>query len=578
MSSDRGSPRHHLRRQSIPLQDLSRPPDTPLDDDGGGSGNRRSFGLGRNRSLLGNRQPFRGRVNTSNRYERVIEASPDRANSNLPHITTPRNVHQPTPYEDGEVSPVNPGDFQAAMGSVGLSFEPAGPSISPGNSTTSSARRASNLNVITENESAAPFQTPVTRVDSEDNYFSPTENDTTPLTDPRFLQPMSGGPASASSGLRHDRSMSRLGDDLPNAEAGLRPPSTYSTRSMSRSLSVSSSASPLSRAGTIVKKMSQRIVNLSNEPEIIDQIIRRQPSTRQARLEGPPSFPALVDFGPHEPGTPLEKTRSRVVAVGQEPDDRRPQPNPLKGKTLGLFSPDNWLRQRLCEMLVHPLTEPIILILIFVQTILLAIDAAPTLEFGDRPKKWTDAWINPALLALFVIYTLEIVARVIVSGLVKNAEEYSTVDWDMGIWRAFVNRCMNLFVPNAQQPGAGNRHNINGPLEQSILRSFTTTQAYVDQPGHSRQQQEIRLARRAFLRHGFNRLDFVAVVSFWISFALELTLAESNRHIYVFRMLSCLRILRLLGLTSGTSVCIHLQVVVTQRFRLTLYHRLSYEV
>ena len=552
MSSDRGSPRHHLRRQSIPLQDLSRPPDIP-DDDGTGA-NRGSFLLGRNRSLLGNRQTFTGRVNTTGRYERVLEASPDKTQPNLPHITTPRNVHQPAPYEDGEVSPVDPGGFQAAMGSVGLSFENAGPSRSPGPSTSSSARRGSTLNVITESESMAPFAATMSRVDSEDRCFSPTETDTTPLTDPQFLQPMSGAPASASTGFRHDRSMSRLGDDLPNAEAGLRPRSTYSTRSMSRSLSVSGSASPLSRAGTIVRKMSQRVVNLSNEPEIVEQSIRRQPSTRQARLEGPPSFPALVDFAPDEPGTPLEKTGSTIVAIGTDPDDWHQHPNPLKGKTLGLFSSENWLRLRLCEMLVHPLTEPIILILIFVQTILLAIDAAPTRESGKGPKGWKDAWINPSLLVLFIVYTLEIVVRVIVSGFIKNAEEYSTVDWDLGIWQAFVTKCMNLFSPHGQQSGAANRHKSAAGPEQSILRSFTSTQAYVDQPGHTRQQQRVRLARRAFLRHGFNRLDFVAVVSFWISFALELSLVESKRHVYVFRMLACLRILRLLGLTSGTSV------------------------
>ena len=212
------------------------------------------------------------------------------------------------------------------MGSVGLSFENAGPSRSPGPSTLSSARRGSTLNVITESESMAPFAATMSRVNSEDHCFSPTENDTTPLTDPQFLQPISGAPASASTGFRHDRSMSRLGDDLPSAEAGSRPRSTYSTRSMSRSLSVSGSASPLSRAGTMMKKMSQRVVNLSNKPEIVKQSIRRQPSTRQARLKEPPSFPALVNLAPDEPETPLKKTRSTVVAIGTEPEDWHQHP------------------------------------------------------------------------------------------------------------------------------------------------------------------------------------------------------------------------------------------------------------
>jgi hypothetical protein len=49
-------------------------------------------------------------------------------------------------------------------------------------------------------------------------------------------------------------------------------------------------------------------------------------------------------------------------------------------------------------------------------------------------------------------------------------------------------------------------------------------------------------------------LDFVAVVSFWISFVLGITGMESKHHLHVFRMLSCLRIVRLLALTRGNTV------------------------
>ena len=56
------------------------------------------------------------------------------------------------------------------------------------------------------------------------------------------------------------------------------------------------------------------------------------------------------------------------------------------------------------------------------------------------------------------------------------------------------------------------------------------------------------------LNHSYNRLDFIAVVSFWVSFALSTTGIEAQRHIFVFRMLSCLRIIRLCALTDGTAV------------------------
>ena len=519
-------------------------------------------------SRLGHRQPFRGRVNTTGRYERVVEGSPERVDPNTPHVTTPTNVHQPVPYDDAELSPVNPGDFQTAMGSVGLSFDNASPTTprSRAPSTVVASGRGSTLNVITESATATPFQAPIMRTDTEENYHSPTENDMTPLTDPRFLQPMSGGPASASSGSRHARSTSRLGDDLNDVEAGLRPSSTYSARSMSRSLSVSGASSPLSRAGTMMRKMSQRVVNLSNEPELVDQSIRRQPS-RDARLEAPPSFPAYVDYGNDDPGsssTPLEKSRPIVVAVGQGLDDSEQHLNPLKGRSLGIFPPDSSIRLRLREMLVHPITEPIILILIFIQTIILAVDSAPRLSYGERPQGWGSSWIDTALLVLFLIYSVEIVARVIVSGFVKNAEEYSTVDWDLGIKRALIDRCMSFFLPHRHQQMTGKKALSTNDPPSSTMRASTSAPTGLDQPGgHSRQLQRIRLARRAFLRHSFNRLDFLAVVSFWVSFALELADTEFSKHIYVFRMLSCLRILRLLGMTTGTSVCLerdHLDV------------------
>ena len=68
------------------------------------------------------------------------------------------------------------------------------------------------------------------------------------------------------------------------------------------------------------------------------------------------------------------------------------------------------------------------------------------------------------------------------------------------------------------------------------------------------QKRRVRLAHRAFLRHSFNRLDFVAVVAFWVSFLLSVSGVEKTHQLYIFRMLSCLRILRLLAMTNGTSV------------------------
>ena len=437
------------------------------------------------------------------------------------------------------------------MGSVGLSFEAPEPSRpAPGK------KRSSTLNVITENDAVSTYSLPPSHpVDEpeQDTYFSPQDTDRTPLTDSRFLQPIAGA-GMPGPGLRapppsagHSRSGSRLGDDLPHMEARIgRPASTMSTRSLNPSAS-----NPLSRAGTILRKASQRVVNLSNEPDTIENSLRRERSIREARMEEPPTLPAMQDYAHDERSSPPpEKIQSSAITD----EAFQTGPNPLKGRSLGLFSPDNWIRLKLCEMLVHPTTEPVILVLIVAQTILLAIDSAKPTSYtaAQTPKAWQASWINFALLALFSIYTLEIIARIIVSGFVKNADEYSTLDIARGLRAAISGRVRTFFAP----PKTTTMRDGAREAEQhpSILRSFTGTQLHIDQAGHSRQQQRVRLARRAFLRHGFNRLDFVAVVSFWIMIVLSITSVEGSRHLHIFRMLSCLRILRLLGLTSGTSV------------------------
>ena len=554
MASDRSPPHSRPRRQSIPLQDLSRPPDQSPTGLGGWAQERTS--RSRARILLGNRQSFSGRVNTA--YERVDEGSPpahESKGAGLPHVTTPRNAHQPHIFiDDAELSPVNVENFQAAMGSVSISFESPGPSRPP------AGRRRSTLQIITEHDNMSAYSLPATHAVDEveqDNYFSPQENDRTPLTDTRFLQPISGAPTSGDgfrappSSSGHSRSHSRLGDDLPNMEARLgRPTSSLSARSLSPSVT-----SPLSRAGTILRKASQRVVNLSNEPDYIDQQnIRRQRSMREARMEEPPILPAMLDYAHDERTSPIpEKLHPSVSA-----DEWQPHPNPLKGKSFGIFSPDNWIRLGLCELLVHPVTEPIILILILVQTVLLAIDSSRrkvSSETSDKetPKAWQASWINYGLLFLFIIYTVEIVVRSIVSGFIKNAEEYSTVDTDLGFRAALTDRIQTFFNPQKQR--STQRPAKEAVPQPSILRSFTNVQTPDDIPGHSRQQQRKRLARRAFMRHSFNRLDFLAVISFWISFTLSVAMIQPTHHVYIFKMLSCLRILRLLGLTSGTSVC-----------------------
>ncbi|PWY83064.1 calcium channel subunit Cch1 [Aspergillus sclerotioniger CBS 115572] len=527
---------------SIPLQDLSAPSE-PDHERGGPGGVASRLG----RSLTG-----RGR--TGRNYERIAEDSP------IDAVNAARNA-RPHPHvadeEDDDVPIEDPGAFAQAMSSVGLSFHPSSStSLAPSHS-----RAGSSIDLDT------------VPLDGTDPYLSRvnTYNDTAPLTDTHNVQPISG--ASGSENVHQDdqsgaRTLqlpaashpgSRLGDDLHNLEGGFigRPRTGSSGMERSRSLSPSGSGSALQRASSMMKSMSQRIVNLSNEPEVVEQSILREESHRNARMEEPPILPSLPDYAHDAPSTSSLHSSAPGEKLPSDNKAWRGISNPLKGKSLGILGPDNAFRMWLCDILVHPFTEPFILVVIMVQTILLTIESSRSVWKYPRAVKWGANAMDYPYFAIFIIYTLEIIAKILVSGLIINPAEYSTIDRSMGFRKAVVEKGKNLIIPQRQFSVRKSSVMSEQP-QASIIRTFTgglnqLERQLADDP---LQKSRVRLAHRAFLRHSFNRLDFVALVSYWVSFFLSIYGVETRQQLYVFSMLSCLRILRLLNLTNGTSVII----------------------
>jgi len=598
---------------SIPLRDLQRPPDSGDLGDG-------ARGHNRGRSLLSGRPLSGGQHGYGPRYERLGETSPsptDRTNyrQGLP----PLRVQAPTPnpYEEIQtpVSPVgNPADFQAAMGFAGL--------LVPDISLSQAPRTRASAYGSGDFDGPSPYGDDGrnSRGESRDydhsyfasESFSP-ESDRVPLNNPDHLQPISGAyQPTTPDGQRHDRSSfrtvsfsspgrsARLGDDLHHDGAGASPQSGRS-RNHSYGVSLTPTAQPgsrlpststaFSRAGSIVRAMSQRVVNLSGEAELIEESARREASRGSRRASRPPrasrtqsseeehtgwsdissldeeSEPRIfrkkdpLGAGPNYqeqlPTAPVEKIALRFFGKGKkqtEPtwEPEKP-PNPLKGRSLGIFSAESIVRNKLCDVLVYPVTEPLILLLIVVQTVLLAVDASKNvyLPGNERSTKWGSKPIDYALLALFVLFTMELIARIIVSGLIINAPEYGNGK-KRSVKAAITEKYRAVFAPQRQSSLRAPQRTETSFSTPDILRSFTAKQG--EGVRTVEQAQRLQLARRAFLRHSFNRLDFLAVFAFWTAFVLSLTGTEDKYHIYIFRMISCLRILRLLALTHGTAV------------------------
>ena len=596
---------------------LQRPPDS-VDL---GDGVQRSHNRGR--SLLSTGQHGYGP-----RYERLGEESSPSPVDRLSYRQglPPLRVHAPTPnpYEEAQTpsSPVgNPADFQAAMGFAGLLVPDISLSQAPG---TGSASYSSG-----DFGGPSPYGDSIHDVrdsnDYEHSYFASDsfapESDRAPLNNQDNLQPISGTQEpSTPDGQRHDRSSfrtvsfsspnsrptgARLGDDLRVGGRGLTPPSGRS-RSHSYGVSLTPDSQPpgsrkpststaFSRAGSIVRAMSQRVVNLSGEAELIEESARREAirastqrgskSTRTPRPElseedrwsdissldeemEPRVFRKKdpMGAGPNYkerlPTAPVEKA---IQFLGKGKNKEEPSweqaekaPNPLKGKSLGIFPAESLIRKKLCDVLVYPLTEPIILLLIVVQTVLLAVDASESVYEKGRSRKWGTTPIDYALLALFILFTVEVVARIIVSGLIFNAPEYGNGK-KRSVKAAITEKYRQVFAPQRQSSLRAPQRTETSFSTPDLLRSFTAKQGEAIRTVE--QAQRLQLARRAFLRHSFNRLDFLAVLAFWITFVISITGIEDRFHIYVFRMISCLRILRLLALTHGTAVRIHSLII-----------------
>lgn len=539
MASDPPDGRPPRRPQSIPLQDLGGP----------FYGNE----YGRNAA-----QPLPQQPQPPPPTDAQMAA-------NLPGISTYWEPYD-TRYDDNNVSPESPIDPMALAAALPPDLHNPSQAVPPGASSTS----------VNAYDHGTPY--------AEDSpAVEYAESDRVPLTS--RAEPISGSLA-ASNGEERPRDSFQTVSDVDNSPSRQRntrslghdlDPGFRSSRHRSygqtlnpheyrRSRSPSTSGA-LSRAGSIVRAMSQRVVNISGDSEMmIDQQRAsrhrsRSPTGGNRNSSRDTMTSMLVDtsYQPQVVQPSAEKNGEPEFFVSESLPSapRHPPLNPLKGKSLGIFSAENFLRRRLCDLLVNPYTEPLILLLIVLQAVLLAVEAAPNV-FADgngSPEKWGSHGIDWAMLGLFIVFTLEIIARIIVSGFVLNAAEYSTIDRKRGVRAAVADQYRIIFQPE--------RHKSVKPKHQfqmepsAISRSFTTfTQGQQALPRTFEEQQRFQLARRAFLRHSFNRFDFVAVVAFWITFILSILGLEGRYHLNAFRMLSCLRILRLLALTNGTAVCI----------------------
>ncbi|CAE6501684.1 unnamed protein product [Rhizoctonia solani] len=346
-----------------------------------------------------------------------------------------------------------------------------------------------------------------------------------------------------------------------------------------------------------LRRVSLRVVNLAGVQ------LEDKPMPRTPEREGVPH-----PFPDREQGEPLPP---EPVPTPEDELDRS-QHMRLRGRTLGMFGPENPLRKAMRATLLWTWTEPIILVLIFANAVFLTTQAWRSVYIYERVDGYFKTWEDYGLFVLFCIFTIEMIARIIVSGFVLDPEikPSSVGRWlrDLAPGDNFAARARsvrrkvfeqrapytqhavsssatelaeksprpNLTFALASQVGVAAAHAsrsdtvtaprhaaTSGPPNQHIQSQSGTwyLQYSTDTPFQIAVARQRILSEQSstYLRHSWNRTDFIAVCSFWVMFGLAISGKENqpHLHLYVFRALSVLRTARLLAVTKGTSTIIH---------------------
>ncbi|EIW66778.1 hypothetical protein TREMEDRAFT_40774 [Tremella mesenterica DSM 1558] len=316
----------------------------------------------------------------------------------------------------------------------------------------------------------------------------------------------------------------------------------------------------------------------------------RQASVRVVNIVGhdEPGMVRLQDENVWDGDGPASGSKEGLETEGEEMYEMRreemgmdipaPRPGPLppepglRGRTLGLFGVKSRIRRSMAGVLGWSWTEPVILLLIIANVVVLAIQGSTPLTSPRLDPGYFTSWEDYVLFALFIVFTLEMFARMVVTGLILDPDtsirEYlfaptgliPSIEKHLNISHTSSKTILNRPTPIAKPHWAARRTStVDLP---SASHKKTTLPATISELPFQRavaRQQALAAYGRPYLRHSWHRIDLVAVVAFWLMFILAVIGQEatSTYHVYLFRALSVLRAARLLVVTSGTSTILH---------------------
>ena len=217
----------------------------------------------------------------------------------------------------------------------------------------------------------------------------------------------------------------------------------------------------------------------------------------------------------------LRQVGSEGVPLTASPDDKAPPgiahtelpKTPLNGRSLGMFGPRNKFRLALYHTLKRPYvrtstvaslrsiwltiivlfqicsyTESCVLVLLIVHVVVLLFQSASTLEAPRIDDGYFDSWEDTALLVIFVLYTLEAMARIITTGLIFDPKmtvpimSGSSESREASQPRLYLERLVWLWRGKAEQnhekksAAAGLQRNVSAVHPSSLIKRHIRAQ------------------------------------------------------------------------------------------------------
>lgn len=185
--------------------------------------------------------------------------------------------------------------------------------------------------------------------------------------------------------------------------------------------------------------------------------------------------------------------------------------------------------------------------------VVFAIQSAPNVYQHPRSSGFTQ-WTHYVLLCIYSVFTIEIGARIIAHGLWFNPPSPSSTTLSSQPPSIHPhNASVTSLISQEPSVGLGLGPGLAAAASISMLPASPLTQMHHAAPFALAIHRQRRTHQQAFLRHSFNRIDLIAVLSFWVAFGLRVGGGPLSA-IRVFEGLSVLRCVRLLGITAGTNV------------------------